>query len=693
MRIRLNMPARGRLIVTVLALALLALVGVLNSGPSTVAGVGTTTAIVGISKTPTTTPTDTDIDTAVREAVALAGGLPDFDATKKIVIHPNLVEAGWTPNNGVTTNVQVVKTLVDMCVEAGAVRSNITICEGSAGFHGSRGSYTARQMTWKSFSDYGYSAIPGVNFVDANDCGTGSIYPNYPGYSGPYSTANHVYYYKYSPPGGGTPAVQNTNLFIDRVYALPKCVVDCDYMITVPCLKNHDTAGITGGLKLAFGLAPADVFHYFDPNVFLGKWNLLHQDSWGLGELQTNAQGMVDLTMLRPPDLVVIDGLVGIYTGPTREPLGQANPPMSCIIASTDVVAADTVGCLAMGYRVDSIASLTRAAEKNLGTNNPGRIEIRGYHVKDIRRWFGDYHGAIAGDQNPPTITTFSLADNAHVCGQLSAYPIVYSDPNPGVCKAELFVDGVLVDSVDSAPYLASWLPTNQSEGAHTITYTLYDKMLNEKSLSRTVYLHKGDPLISALGLDNGSNVSLGTVVFMGRTPSIDSNTFFVCSTDGLRGLRVRFSSAAPNLTIGQRIGIYGSLASTGGQRYLSCGQYTLYDVVNAPKPRYFRNKAIGGAALNAVTPGVTNHYGPYNLGCLVRTSGKVLSNGSGYFIISDGSIRAETDGVDGIKIRCGSISQPAVGETVKVTGFSCSENDGGTIRPMVAVRNSADID
>jgi len=684
-----------RLVVTALVVCSLACIGFL-SNRETNAQVGSTTAVVGVAKTPTAAPTNAEIDAAVRQAIALAGGIPAFDSGKKIVIQPNFVEAGWTPNNGVTTNLQVIKTIVEMCVEAGAVRSNITICEGSAGFrNGVRDpGYTVRQMTWQAYMNYGVNTIAGVNFVDANDCGTGNYYPSYPGYTGGYSTANHYYYYQTTPPPN-TPATQVPGLYVDRLYAIPKCVVDCDYFIRIPVLKNHDLAGVTGALKLAFGLAPADIYHIANPSTWLGKWNLLHQWQgvpWsGVGsELENNARGMVDMTLLRPPDLVVCDGLVGIYTGPTREPLGQSD--MACILASTDPVAADTIQCLAMGYKIDSVPSLTRAASKGLGTNNPGKIEVRGYRVKDIRRWFSSYGCAVAGDRNAPTMSGLSIADGTHVCGQLHVAPASPADSNPGLCKGELYVDGLLVDSSDANGYKTSWLVGNQSEGAHTATYILYDRMLNEAPLSKTVYVHKGDPVRSALGLADGAAVSMGTVIYMGSAPGLDSNTFFVSSPDGLTGLRVRYASTAPSFPIGHRIGLYGTMSTTGGQRFLNCTYIATYDTGSAPRPRYMRNKAIGGAALNAGTPGVTRHYGPYNMGCLVRTSGKVIANGSGYFVISDGSIRAADDGADGIKVKSGSISQPALGSTVRVAGFSCCEDDGGVIRPMIAVRTSADI-
>ena len=115
-----SLLARRRLFVVVAVLAVLGAVSYF-SNVDTVAEVGSTTAVVGIAKTPTTNPTVAQIDAAVREAVALAGGLPDgVGPGAKIVLQPNLVEAGWYQGSGVVTNKEVVSTLVDMCEEAGA---------------------------------------------------------------------------------------------------------------------------------------------------------------------------------------------------------------------------------------------------------------------------------------------------------------------------------------------------------------------------------------------------------------------------------------------------------------------------------------------------------------------------------------------------------------------------------------------
>lgn len=670
--------ARRRLIVTFLVLAVLVSVGYLNNRTATIAQVANGPAIVGIAKTPNLDPTPAEIEAAVRQAIELAGGLPDtIGPGKKIVIQPNLVEAGWYSGQGVTPNISVIRTVVEMCLEKGATASNITICEGSANFRdgSDHGIYDSRSMTRKAFVDVGLDTnrdmiedIYGVKLVDANN--VGGLYSEYPGYSGPYNS-NYV------------TKVNLPSPMINRVYVIPNCVAQCDVLIRIPVLKTHNLAGVTGSLKLAFGIAPSDVYHAFGDGY---KWNLLHNQAWGYNELETNARGMVDMTMARIPDFVICDGLVGVTNGPTGEGGVLKYPTagkMGCILAGANVVAVDTIETLACGYDVNSIAGINAAVSKGLGTNDVSQIQVNGVHVAEIRRWFPNYGCARGGDQGAPYMSGLNVADGAHVSSSLYVRPISYTDSGSGVAKAELYVDGVLADisTASSTAYATVWsIGKSVPQGQHTIKYTMYDKMLNETSFSRTVYVHSGDPVMGALSAPDGASVNVGTVYMAGRAPAIDTQTFFVVSADGLHGLRVSNSAGALTFANGYELQLTGTMTTVNGQRVLNLSSHVSGSAKSLAAPRLFRNSAIGGASVNGSTPGVSNGTGPYNLGCLVRVVGKVVAGGTNYFYIDDGSYK--------LKVLSGSFSQPTPGKHVSLTGFSCTE--GGN--RLFVWRSSSDI-
>lgn len=708
-----SLSARRRLIASIITVAALFTLSYINNDRGIIAQVSNATAIVGVAKTPTTSPSDAQVEAAVREAVAQAGGLPaNVGPGKKIVIQPNLVEAGWPSSDvnpgvpyarGVVTDVRVVRAVVNMCLEAGASVNDIAICEGSAGFreNTSLGGFGWREATKKAYYDAGFDRnkdmrddVTNVQLVDANHVrdDKDDVYPSYPfGQNDGYNPA-HVTKAQYA---GGS--------LITRNYFIPNCVAECDVLIRVPVLKTHDLAGYTGGLKLAFGVGPSDIYHAsFGSNQGQDKtmkWNLLHQQAWGIDELQTNAKGMVDMTMARPPDMIVVDGLVGITTGPTRVIAPAtvpttANPYMSCIIASHDVVAADTVGALAIGYLVSSIPGIGYAAGQGLGQNNPGLIDIRGAALSDFRQWWprhpmNSWPSGLPGDPHPPTNLDLTIPDGAHAGGTIAIKPRAVTLSNP-VCKSELYVDGDLVNTALSST--VTWtVGSGVTEGAHQIVYVLYDVMLNKASVTRTINIHRGNTVSSILSQPDGTSVFLSPVYVTGRATAIDNYTFFVSTADGVSGLKVVRPSGALNWAYGYELTANGTLSTVNGQRVLTLTYDSNGSTKAIAKPRLFRNSALGGAALEDVG-GVYLGTGPYNLGCVVRTAGKVSAGGTNYFYIDDGSLGNDPSGVSKLKVYSGTITQPVVGKHVSLTGWSCTENDGGVIRRMLILRSSSDI-
>jgi hypothetical protein len=139
-------------------------------------------------------------------------------------------------------------------------------------------------------------------------------------------------------------------------------------------------------------------------------------------------------------------------------------------------------------------------------------------------------------------------------------------------------------------------------------------------------------------------------------------------------------------------VSVSGSLGLVGGERALI---NTVVQVVSPsgaqlPRPMYLNGRDIGGRSLNVICPGVPGSAGMYNLGLLIRASGKVTAVGTGCFWIEDGGNRAAEGGTRGIKVL--SNAAVTVGKTVKVTGVSSAYNDGGTIRSVIRTRTTADV-
>ena len=122
-----------------------------------------------------------------------------------------------------------------------------------------------------------------------------------------------------------------------------------DVLISIPVLKNHNSAGITGGVKnVSIGCTPANI--YAD-NTYKSPFQRIIID-----HAQENLNKWIhDFYVGRPVDFVVMDALQGGSSGPgvgnndlTAIKRNQQN--MRMIIAGRDAVATDAVEGLIMGH-------------------------------------------------------------------------------------------------------------------------------------------------------------------------------------------------------------------------------------------------------------------------------------------------------------------------------------------------------
>ncbi|UCH57182.1 MAG: DUF362 domain-containing protein [Candidatus Bathyarchaeota archaeon] len=139
-------------------------------------------------------------------------------------------------------------------------------------------------------------------------------------------------------------------------------LVEADVIISVPAMKTHLLTDVTLGMKNMYGTFPEEnkaKYHRF------GIENVIYE-----------------VNRAFTPHLTIIDGTIG----------GEAYGPLSCrpldfktIIASNDVVAADSVACILMGYDPFVVEHIKKAHERDLGkadvTFDPSSLDEA--HEKD----------------------------------------------------------------------------------------------------------------------------------------------------------------------------------------------------------------------------------------------------------------------------------------------------------------------
>jgi uncharacterized protein (DUF362 family) len=142
-------------------------------------------------------------------------------------------------------------------------------------------------------------------------------------------------------------SLKNTRLYED--------VQKADVLINVPIAKTHGLAGLTLGMKNLMGLV-----------------RNREEVHWMIGDRLT------DLTRLIKPTLTVIDG-VRILTanGPTGGSLDDVRQ-MDTVIASPDVVAADSYAASTLfEWKPEKLAYIQSAAKVNLGNSDLSSLTIR----------------------------------------------------------------------------------------------------------------------------------------------------------------------------------------------------------------------------------------------------------------------------------------------------------------------------
>lgn len=148
-------------------------------------------------------------------------------------------------------------------------------------------------------------------------------------------------------------------------YALPRLVVDADYLVSTCCLKTHGFGGVfTMSLKLSVGLTPKSIRRPMHRSAHM-------------------RQMIAELNGGYRPNLIVLDGVAAFTDGgPSHGELKAGH----VILVGDDRVAIDAVGVAVlkslgsndaiMGRRVFEQEQIARAVELKLGVSRAEEIEI-----------------------------------------------------------------------------------------------------------------------------------------------------------------------------------------------------------------------------------------------------------------------------------------------------------------------------
>ncbi|MEN6536843.1 MAG: DUF362 domain-containing protein [Bryobacteraceae bacterium] len=244
---------------------------------------------------------------------------------KRVVIKPNLVE--FDPGTSINTNPLLVHAAYEAFLALGA--AEVRIAEGPG----------HRRPTWDLAEAAGYfSAVPGFEdrFTDLNLDEVDRVK------LGRHESRLHSLY-------------------------LPRTVLGCDLLVSMPKMKTHHWVGATLSMKNLFGVVPGGVYGW--------PKNVLH---WaGISEC------IVDLHATFPRLFAIVDGIEGMEgNGPI-----QGKPKSAgVIVAGTDFAAVDSTCCRIMGIDPEKVAYLKMAARE--GQTVAENVRQAGEQIASVRTDF-----------------------------------------------------------------------------------------------------------------------------------------------------------------------------------------------------------------------------------------------------------------------------------------------------------------
>ncbi len=271
-----------------------------------------------------------DVELAVREAVALAGGLEGIVSSKsRVLIKPNLASRDRS-GTGKVTDARVTQAVTKMVLERSP--RSVIIGEGSAvGFD-----FPEFQDTMMAMEESGTKEVAeklGVDLIDLN-------------------TDDHE-------------EVEIPHPLVMKSVKIARTVLDSNVIISVPVMKTHIRSAVTVSLKNMKGTMP------------------------GNEKKKTHRLGLelaiADLNSVVKPHFAVVDGLVGME-GLWEYP--DDSVTLGLVGAGRDPVALDAIFTQIMGFTPGEVMHLQYCQTKGLGIADPEKIEVVGVPISEVRRPF-----------------------------------------------------------------------------------------------------------------------------------------------------------------------------------------------------------------------------------------------------------------------------------------------------------------
>jgi uncharacterized protein (DUF362 family) len=261
-----------------------------------------------------------DVEQTVKKGIKSIGGL-NLARDASVVIKPNLC-CIKSPETGATTDVKVIEGLIKYLKNEFSI-SDISLVE-------SDGTQVLADMAFKLLGYETLSKRLNIKLVNLTKCP--SSIKRFP-----------------------------ENVFLKEIQ-VPEVIEEADFMISVPKIKTHMDILYTGALKNQFGC---------NPYPRKAKYHKRIDDA------------IVDLAAVFKPDLVLVDGLVGMEG--CRGPTEGLPVKMDVLVLGHDAVAVDHFVARLIGFDPARIGHLINAEKRGLGSST---YETIGIDIKKVSTKF-----------------------------------------------------------------------------------------------------------------------------------------------------------------------------------------------------------------------------------------------------------------------------------------------------------------
>jgi uncharacterized protein (DUF362 family)/NAD-dependent dihydropyrimidine dehydrogenase PreA subunit len=338
-----------------------------------------------VALVPCDTYDDIKVYEAVRQGLDLLGGISSFvKSGEKILLKPNVL-IGAAPEKCVCTHPAVLKAVGKIFQEAGAALS----CGDSPSFGG-----TALNMRISGLKQaLDELGIPLADF------------------------------------SRGTAVSHKDGLLVKR-FVIADCVLAADGLVSLPKLKTHGLARMTGAVKNQFGCVPG---------FLKGQQHARMPDPFDFATM------LVDLNMAIKPRLYIMDAVMAMEGNGPRN--GRPRK-IGALLVSSDPIALDAVACKMINLNPEFVPTAAPGEKAGLGTYHEENIEVAGANVNDF----------ICPDFDVVRKPVEHAAS-----GALRTYIKNRINPRPVINKALCTRCGICVQHCPVTPKAVDWLNGDQS--------------------------------------------------------------------------------------------------------------------------------------------------------------------------------------------------------------------------------------